>query len=299
MTSQPLPEPANIEQLKKQAKSLLHAAQAEDPAALQRFQSLPGFSRKSAAHSSPSGLALHDAQSVIAREYGFKSWKELREYVDEKSLSFADATNEFIRCATGGAQARALRLLAAYPAIAGANLYTDLVLGNIEAVEAHFEKHPDAVARPGGVQNWEPLLYICHTVLHHASPEGAARLVAIARNLLKRGANPNAEYDWNWHPELPRTALWGAVCVVEHLPLAEALLEGGANPTDGVTMHITAGGGNLAALDLLQRFHVNVNGIPGGVPPLRHILGWSNTPAGVRWLLEHGADANLRWGDFG
>jgi len=36
-------------------------------------------------------LALHDAQSVIAREYGFKSWNEMREYVEEHSLSFPAA----------------------------------------------------------------------------------------------------------------------------------------------------------------------------------------------------------------
>jgi ankyrin repeat protein len=35
----------------------------------------------------------------------------------------------------------------------------------------------------------------------------------------------------------------------------------------------------------------------GGVPPLRYILGWADKDAGVRWLLEHGADPNLPWGE--
>jgi hypothetical protein len=86
---------------------------------------------------------------------------------------------------------------------------------------------------------------------------------------------------------------------VGHLPLAQVLLDAGANPTDGVTTHIAGGGGNIAALDLLHRFGLNVNGIPGGVPPLVYMLGWATNPAGPQWLLEHGADPNLAWGDDG
>jgi hypothetical protein len=303
MTSQQLPERANLEQLKKQAKSLLHSARAKDPAALGRFQILPTLAHQSVAEIGGISLALHDAQSVIAREYGFKSWNELREHVEERSMSFAAAVDEFVRCATGGAPARALRLLARYPAIAHSNVYTELVLGDAQAVEARLAKHPEAALEAGGVQSWEPLLYVCHTCMHHDSPERAAGLVAIAHALLRRGANPNAEYHWNWHRELPRTALWGALIAMNHPTLAEVLLEAGANPTDGVSTHIGAGSGNVAALELLGRFGVKVNGIPGGVPPLRYIMGWAaNTPertAGVRWLLEHGADASLSWAEVG
>ena len=303
MTLQPLPERANLEQLKKQAKSLLHAAQAKEPDALRRFQVLPTRARLSIAEVGAASLALHDAQSVIAREYGFKSWNELRKHVEDRSLSFEAAVDEFLRCATGGAPARAIRLLERYPAIAHASLYSELVLGDSEAAEARLRKRPEAAKEPGGIQNWEPLLYVCHTCLHHDRPERAAGLVAIARGLLARGANPNAEYHWNWHPELPRTALWGALCAIHHLQLAEVLLEGGANPTDGVSLHIAAGSGDLPALELLNRFGVNVNGIPGGVPPLRYILAWAaNTPersAGVHWLLKHGADPNLAWSESG
>lgn len=215
----------------------------------------------------------------------------------KKSRRLILAVDEFVRCATGGAKDRALRLLKRHEAIARSNLFTELVLGDADAVLARLASTAEAAVQPGGVQNWEPLLYVCHTCLHRDSPERADGLVRIARELLRRGANPNAEYHWNWHPELPRTALWGALIAMDHIELATVLLENGGNPTDGVSTHIAAGSGNIRALELLNRFGINVNGIPGGVPPLRYILGWASPQgiAGVRWLLEHGADPNLVW----
>jgi len=298
MTKQ-LPERPNLEQLKKQAKTLFHAAQAKDSAALRRFQELPAFADKSEVVIAAYSLALHDAQSVIAREHGFVSWNALREHVEERLLTFAAAVDEFVRCAAGEASGRALRLLALHPGIAQANLQTALVLGDSAAVEARLKDRPELATARGGPEEWEPLLYVCHTCLHREAPARADGLVAIARRLLALGANPNAVYTWRWHPELPRTALWGAMCAMGHLPLAEVLLANSANPTDGVSLHLAAAGGNLAALEMLHAHGVKVNGIPGGLPPLRYILDFASSSVGPGWLLAHGADANLSWGELG
>lgn len=297
--SRSLPERPNLEQLKKQAKSLLHDAHANDADALRRFAELPAFAGRPLDERAAQALALHDAQSVIAREHGFASWNALREEVEARTLSFEAAVDEFVRCATGGASGRATRLLTLHPRIASATLQTALVLSDAARVETWLRDRPALATEPGGPMNWEPLLYACHTCLHHDAPDRVNGLVAIARQLCALGANPNAEYHWNWHPELPRTALWAAVCTIRHLPLAEALLDAGANPTDGVTTHIAGGGGDIAALELLHRYGVNVDGIPGGVPPLVYMMQWSTNPAGPRWLLDHGADPNLSWGEDG
>src|SRR5262249_34312697 len=111
-------------------------------------------------------------------------------------------------------------------------------------------------------------LYVCHTFLHKDLPERAKQLVKIARELLRLGANPSAEDDWNWHPELPRTALWGALIATGQRELAEVLLESGATPTEGVSTRNAAGSGNVGALVLLAVFGVDQNGLAGGVPPV-------------------------------
>lgn len=295
MTQKRLPARADLAQLKKQAKELVRAAARGEAEQQERFRILPGGEVRRE-------YALHDAQAVIAREHGYRSWNALREEVEDRELTLSAAADEFVRCATGGAAERAGRLWERFPAIGHANLACELVRGDIAAVEERLRRRPELAATSGGVQNWEPLLYVCHTGLGKGHPERLAGLVRIATLLLERGANPNATYSWNWHRELPRTALWGALCTVRHLPLAEVLLAHGAEPTDGVTLHICAGGGNREGLELLGRYGVQPDGIAGGVPPLRYILGWATAEeglVGIRWLLENGASPNLAWAETG
>src|SRR5262249_53218447 len=130
--SRSLPDRPNLEQLKKQAKTLLADARANDPSALERFRALPAFADGSV---EAAALALHDAQSVIAREHGFPSWKALREEVEARTLTFEAAVDEFIRSAAGGASGRATRLLTLHPAIASSSFHAALVLGDAARVD--------------------------------------------------------------------------------------------------------------------------------------------------------------------
>ena len=58
-----LPRHPNLAQLRKQAKDLLDRYRANDPAALAEVRR---FERD------PAAFALHDAQRVLARAYGFQ-----------------------------------------------------------------------------------------------------------------------------------------------------------------------------------------------------------------------------------
>ena len=291
MTATQLPERPNLEQLKRQAKDLLRSARANESAALARFRILPAFADMSDVDLARRTLALHDAQSVIAREHGFDTWNALRERVEELTLEFSAAVDHFIEAATDGRADRAERLLARHPRIARANIYTALLLGDAEMVEARFAEHPEYATERGGPRGWEPMHYVCFTSVGARSDTREAGLVAIARRLISLGADPNLRFPW-LHHGVHRPILWGAVCVVRSLRLAEALLDAGADPSDGVTLPLAASGGDVTALDLLLAHGADVNRpwATDGSTPLYAILHWARTADGVRWLLAHGAD---------
>ena len=82
MPSSSLPARPNLEQLRKQAKDLLEAYRAGDPTALLRFrESLPKLAGSSDDQLEEMSLPLRDAQRVVAAEYGFDSWAQLKDHV--------------------------------------------------------------------------------------------------------------------------------------------------------------------------------------------------------------------------
>jgi Lon protease-like protein len=81
-----LPSRPHIAHLKKQAKELLTAYHQGDPVARQRVaEGLPALAGRSTAELATVPIALHDTQSVIAREYGFVSWQELRAELERRA----------------------------------------------------------------------------------------------------------------------------------------------------------------------------------------------------------------------
>ena len=289
----PLPDSPDLDQLRRQAKDLLRAARAADPTALTRFRILPSLARMGADELSGESLALHDAQSVIAREHGFPSWNALRDHVEEVTLGFDDAVREFIEAATDGRSSRAERLLALQPRIGAASFHTALVLGDVATVESHLARQPALARRADGPRGWEALHYVCYDSLGSSPIADGSGLVAIARRLLELGADPNTRFPWVHHG-VRRPVLWGATRVTRLLPLAELLLERGADPNDGVTLPMAASAGDVATLELLAAFGANPNQpwATDGSATLYAILHWTRTPEGVQWLLQHGADAD-------
>ncbi len=270
MAPKQLPPRPDLEQLKRQAKELQQSAR----------------------------VPLHEAQTRLAREYGFASWNKLREEVEARTLEFDAAVTEFLKAATEEHSGRAERILALHPKIRTANFHTALVLGVAGAVDARLTKDPSLATTAGGPRGWLPIHYICHTVV--GSPPAPAGLADIARQLISLGADPNTRFPWQHH-NVRRPVLWGASRIAQSLPLVTALLDAGADPNDGVTLPLAASAGDIPVLEALLAHGANVDQhwATDGSTALYAILNWSRTPDGILWLLAHGADPNAVFAENG
>jgi hypothetical protein len=80
---QSLPARPSLEQLKKQAKELVKGHRKRDVSAFALIREfLPSLTGKTDEEVSLYPFALHDAQSVIARQSGFPSWNQLRDHLE-------------------------------------------------------------------------------------------------------------------------------------------------------------------------------------------------------------------------
>lgn len=109
--SKSLPSRPSLEQLRNQAKDLRKQFLAGERAAVERVCEIDPAYKKSSAE----GIRLHDAQRVIAREYGFASWPKLKEHVESILLETGEPM-ELLKQAFHADDAPWLRkLLAHYP----------------------------------------------------------------------------------------------------------------------------------------------------------------------------------------
>jgi ankyrin repeat protein len=271
----------NVEQLRKQAKELVRAGRAGDPAARARLGDLP--------------VRLASAQLVLAREHGHPSWSAL-----VHALEASVAT--FVVAATEGRCDRASRLLAARPEIAR-DPWAALVLGR------GWEGDPSA---PGGPRGWAPILYVAHSCF--ASAE-------LARALLARGADPNATFTNEYgemsavygaagvrhDPELTRVLLEAGADPNDGESLYHATEAGDTACLAVLLEHGARQAGTNAlahAIDYDHRAHVRMlldagaDPNEGRIAVLVHAVRRECGAEMVRMLAEAGAELDRRGGEW-
>ena len=313
---------STLDNLRKEAKRWLKAFHAGDPSARQRLRlAWPG---------APPEPGLRDIQHALARERGHDSWRALKADAERRTSSRPGATppsgvdarvNDFLQFATwdhhvhgrgdyAATESAAMRLLAAHPEIATANLYTAIVCGEIDEVDRRLAADPGLAAARGGFRDWEPLLYLCYARL--PVPTLREHALAIAARLLDRGASPNAYYMAGdaVYSALTGVAGEGEQDAPPHAArnaLYELLLHRGADPYDIQVLYNTHFRGDvLWWLQLTYAYTVSTGRSSDWVNPdwpmfdtgsygsgARFIL-WiaieKNDVALARWALAHGAN---------
>ncbi|HEY8227808.1 MAG TPA: ankyrin repeat domain-containing protein [Pyrinomonadaceae bacterium] len=329
MPTQSLPSNPSIENLRKQAKSLLKGVRAGDANALTRVREFHPRSTQALQN-----FRLNDAQLVIARSYEFAGWSKLKEYVEmldrhsfmpphpKSVIDSEPVTDQFIRLACldyladhTSRREKARELLAQHPSIARENIYTAAAVGDVTTVRALLRQNPKLATLRGGPHKWEPLLYATYSRLDSESPGHST--LEVARLLLKHGADPNSGFLWNGHYVF--TALTGAFGEGEAGPvhqsehqycyeLARLLLETGADPNDSQTLYNRMFTGGTRHLELLFEFGLGKGGdgvwfkrlgdrLGTPVEMLQQQMGWAakyNQLERMRLLIAHGVDVDGR-----
>ncbi len=299
MSKRPRAASGTLRHLKLQAKRLLEAARAAEPAALRRFNVLGhrlGGPR--------AAIRLADAQLAIAREWGLPSWAKLKLRAAELDLAGAEAGKRLnalvdAMCAWGWdhASAAAAPLAEALLAPATRETQDDFLVaclaGEAEAVRRMLDADPDLARRALAPRGWSAILYVSYCVLLRQSGRRASAILEVAQLLLARGADPNSGYtsenrDAKANP--PFTALYASIAVSKSLELARLLLEAGANPTDSQSMYHAAERWDIDALELLHVHGVSRDELSYC---LFHKLDIRHEE-GIRWFLDHGAKPDQR-----
>jgi ankyrin repeat protein len=173
-----LPTQPDLDQLRRQAKELLRAAQAGDTDATARIRAVSDE------------LTLAAAQLALAREYGFASWPRLKDEVEKQTLGLAEKADEFIQASISGNSRRAAHMLEETPALAGYSFATAVILGDADRVRGELQQHPALASRHDSRTGWTALHAACSSRWHQIEPARADGLAAVARLLLKAGADP-------------------------------------------------------------------------------------------------------------
>jgi len=274
-----LPARPNLGHLRHQARDVLRAAQAGDPAAADRIRAVSGR------------LTLAAAQLAVAREYGFASWARLKTAVEAAGMDLAQQAEAFCEASIRDWTGRAARMLAATPELAGYSFATAVIVGDASRVRREIERDPGLATRPDARSGWTPLHAVCASQWHRLDPARAGGLLAVARLLLDAGADPAARKggrrgDW--------TPLRCAVAGAANPPIARLLLERGAVPEDHDLYLAGFGDDGQECLRLLLDHTTDVAGIARTAlaAPIS-----TNHLEGVRLLLAAGADPRRYVGD--
>jgi len=309
MPDRTLPDRPNLEQYKKQAKELHHAAAAGEQAALARLRKHHPRLRDLAADHAHS-ITLSDAQFVLAREHGYESWPAFGSHIETLRIirsveELTDPLNTFIDVASvdrhgwhaSGTIEHADMILARYSEVAAGSIYSTAVLGDEAAVRSWLARDPSLATAAGGPREWNALTYLCFSRYLRIDKARSEAFVATARALLEAGASANTGWtEYIDDPPRPilEAAIYGAAGIAQNPGLTQLLLDYGADPNDEETPYHVPETYDNTVLEILLRSG-RFNNVSLATVAVRK-CDWHDDK-GLELALQHGADPNYltRW----
>ncbi len=236
-----LPEHPDLEQARRQAKELLRAAKAGEPAALDRL----------AAVSAP--LTLAGAQLALAREFGQASWAGLVREIEARNASISENVERFLRFSVNMQIGAAALMLQEDPALAESGFPAAVVLGDADRVEAELRRDPGAATRVDPGSGWTALHLACASRFH-LDPARADGLVRVVGLLLDSGAAIDGESAGRrcWRPL--ECAVTSANSSRNNEPIIRLLLDRGAPVRAETVLASLYAAGGTWCLELLTKF---------------------------------------------
>jgi ankyrin repeat protein len=283
----------NLDHLRRQAKRLLRDARAGEATALQRFSANLPAARDGlgTAALAQDAFRLHDAQSVVAREHGFRSWTELKRYVEWALSAAAERLSRWLRFVferQARERALALRMLREEPSLVGGDPWLACVVGDVDRIERALGDDPGFANRPGGPDAMPPLAAVtCSQLIRE--PAFEQPLLASARLLIDHGADVDGRWTDPRFPDDPLSVLYGAAGRTHHAGMTKLLLDAGADPNDNESLYHSVESRDAACTRLLLAAGARV----GGTNAVARALDYDR-PESLRMLLADRGEATDR-----
>ncbi len=232
------PERPDLDQARRRAKELLHAAQDGDTGALARL----------AAVSAP--LTLAGAQFALSRELGQPSWGALVREIEARNASIPEDVVRFLRSSVNHQIGVAARMLHESPLLAESGFPAAVVLGDAARVEAELRRDPGAAIRVDPASGWTALHLACASRFH-LDPSRAPGLADVVRLLLDAGAEIDAASRGRhcWRPL--ECAVTSANSSPNNEPIIRLLLDRGAPLRSETLLAALYASGGTWCLELL------------------------------------------------
>lgn len=275
-----------------------------------------------------SNMKHADFLHVIAQENSYASWPVMKDAVSTLGLDRAGKLQRLKIALAKGQTSVVARLMDAFPDLAADHFGLLCALFDVQAVKAMMSRDPTLATKPAGPVL--PLVHLCRSKMFTLWPHKANDAIVIAEMLVANGADVNAGTMTDGHALSP---LYWAMGHAGNLPLAQWLLENGANPNDNESLYHATELGHADGVKLLLAHGADpkgTNALPraldfdnaemvelllkgradpnegsdgwtfgvvnhGGVPALHQVARRMSSSGVLDLLLDHGADTLAKW----